>query len=86
MPHIAPILKNNFGSDPAIPVSLKSANHNFAVSHIGCNRVLRLFPIGLFEFGTINIFEIDRFTTALVMDRQTIALMDGDDSRAEVRQ
>ena len=85
MPHISPILKNNFGSDPAIPVPLQSANHNFAVSYIGCNRVLRLFPVGLLEFWTIDIFEIDRLTAALVMDRQAIALMDGDDPCAKVR-
>lgn len=85
MPYIASILKKNFCSDPAMPIPFESPDHNFAVPHIGCKRALRLFPVRLLEFGTIDIFEIDRLTTALVMDRETIALMNGDDSRAKVR-
>ena len=84
MPHIASVPKKNLCSGPAMPVPLESTDHNFAVAHISCDRVLRLFPVRLLEFGTIDIFEIDCLTTALVMDRQTIALVDGDDSRAKV--
>src|SRR4249920_2603566 len=32
MPHIAPILKKNFSSGPAIPVPLESPDHNFTVA------------------------------------------------------
>lgn len=84
MPHIASVLKKNFCSGPAMPVPLESTNHHFTVGYIGCNRMLRLFPVGLFEVWTINALKIDRFAAAVVTNSQSIALMDGDDSRDKV--
>jgi hypothetical protein len=46
--------------------------------------VLRLFPVRLIELGTIDIFEVNHLALAIVMDRETITLMDGDDSRDKV--
>jgi len=46
--------------------------------------VLRLLPVRLLEFGTIDIFEIDRLTLAVVTNGQSITLVDGDDSRGKV--
>jgi hypothetical protein len=46
--------------------------------------VFRLFPVGLLEFWTIDTFEVNRLASPIVMNRETIALMDGDDSRGKV--
>ena len=76
--------KENLGRCPAPLVSRERSNHDVAVPDEGGCDVLRLFPIGLLEFGTINVFEIDRLASPIVTDRQTIALMDSDDSRGKV--
>ena len=84
VPHIAPVMQQHLGRHPTLLVSREPSHDNVAASHVASNRVLCLFPIGLIEFGTIDIFEVNRLAPPIVMDRETIALMDGDDSRDKV--
>ena len=84
MSHIASVLKKNFGSGPAMPVPFERPNHHFTVGYIGCNRMLRLFPVGLLEFRAIDVLKMDGFAVAVVTNGQSIALMDGDDLRNKV--
>ena len=79
------IWKENLGRCPASLVSREPSNHDIAIPNEGGHDLLRLFSIGLLEFGTIDIFEIHRLFLAIVMDRETIALMDRHDSRCKVR-
>ena len=67
-----------------MPVPLERSNHDFAAPDESGRRVLRLFPVGLLEFWTIDIFKVNRLASPIVMDRETIALMDGDDFRGKV--
>jgi len=84
MPYVAPVLKQNFGSGPALAVPLKGPYHNLAVAHIGGRGEFCLFPVGLLEFRAIDIFKMDRFAAAVVTNGQSIALMNSDDSRDKV--
>jgi hypothetical protein len=83
-PHIAPIMQQHLGRHPTLLISREPSHDHITVPQIGCDRVLRLFPVGLLEFGTIDIFEIDRLTLAVVTNGQSITLMDGDDSCGKV--
>src|SRR6267143_4066391 len=84
VPHIAPVMQQHLGRHPTLLVSREPSHDNVTASHVASNRVLRLFPIGLLEFWTIDIFKVNRLAPPIVMDRETIALMDGDDSRDKV--
>ena len=84
MPHIAPILQQHLGRHPTLLVSRESSHKNVATAYIGCHRVLCLLPVRLIEFWTIDMFEKDRLTSAIVTNGQSIALVHGDDSRNKV--
>ena len=85
VPHIAPVMQQHLGRPLTLLVSRKPSHDNVAVPDEGGRHVLRLFPIGLLEFRAIDTFKMDRFAAAVVTNGQSIALMDGNDSRGKVR-
>ena len=80
-PHITPVIHQHFGRQPTLLVSREPSHDNVAVLDEGRRRALCLFPVGLLEFWTIDTLEVNRLASPIVTDRQTIALVDGNDSR-----
>ena len=85
VPHIAPVMQQHLGRPLTLLVSRKPSHDNVAVPDEGGRHVLRLFPVGLLEFGAIDTFKMDRFAATAVTNGQSIALMDGNDSGGKVR-
>lgn len=85
MAHDAPVLEEHFCGCSPVLVSLEITDYDFPIPHIGSRRIPGLLPVGLFKFWTVNIFEVDHLLFAVMIDRQTIAFMDGDDPRDKIR-
>jgi|SRR6185436_12369030 len=76
--HVRSVWKENFCRHPALLVSRERSNHNVPVPDVSGRHTFRLLPIGLFEIWTIDIFEVNRFSSPGVTDRKTVTLMDSD--------
>jgi len=84
VPHITPVMQQYVGRHATLLISREPSHDYIAVPDVGNGCVLRLFPVGLLEFRTIDPFKMDRFTAAVVANGQSITLMDGDHSRDKV--
>jgi hypothetical protein len=84
MGDISPVLKQEIGARPALPIPYHISHNDLPIGDIGGRRLFRLFAIGLFRFWAIDVPQINHFFPSIVVDRQPIAFMDGQDSCDEL--
>jgi len=80
MGNMPAVFKQNVRRDPTLPVTLQIPHHYVTVGDIDGRRVFGLLSIRLFHLRTINISKVDHFLPTLMMDRETISLVDDEDS------
>lgn len=79
MGNLTSISKQNISNHPTLPILMQFPHDDFTIRDIGSRRMLRLFSIGLFQLWTIHIAEIHHILSALMVDCQTISLVDRND-------
>ena len=84
-PYVLSVWKENLRRGLALLISRERPNYDVTVpDESGCH-MLGLFTIGLFGIGTVDVFEINCLTSAIVTDRDPITFMDSDDFCGKIR-